>query len=169
MGAFDKFKNEISKFINVSDAEYEDYDPDEETVEKEERRASVKERNSEPDYSNVASERSRSRKQNVVSINGNNGPSVRTIGDSQVVVKKVAGVSEVGPVADILKQGKIVVLNLEDCPVDALQRVIDILYGVTYAIDGSFNSIAEKAFVITPYNVSVSNEEYSEIVDSQDY
>ena len=34
MGAFDKFKSEISKFINVSDAEYEDYDPDEESFEK---------------------------------------------------------------------------------------------------------------------------------------
>ena len=168
MGAFDKFKNEISKFINVSDAEYEDYDPEEETVEKEERRTVAKDRSFDSEYSNVSSER-KSRKQNVVSINGNNGPAVRTMGDSQVVVKKVSGVSEVGPVADILKQGKIVVLNLEDCPVDALQRVIDILYGVTYAIDGSFNSIAEKAFVITPYNVSVSNEEYSEIVDSQDY
>ena len=140
MGAFDKFKSEISKFINVSDAEYEDYDPDEESFEKEEKRTFTKERNSETDYSNVVSDRSRSsRKQNVVSINGNNGPAVRSLGDSQVVVKKVSGVSEVGPVADILKQGKIVVLNLEECPGEAIQRVIDILYCVTYAIDGSFN------------------------------
>ena len=166
MGAFDKFKNEISKFINVSDAEYEDYDPAEEEFEKEEKTSS-KNWNSEPEYSKPKTQRER--KQNVVSIDGSRGPAVRTLGDSQVVVKKVSGVSEVGSVADILKQGRIVVLNLEECPSDALQRVIDILYGVTYAIDGSFNSIAEKAFVITPYNVSVSNEEYSEIIESQDY
>ena len=167
MGAFDKFKNEISKFINVSDVEYEDYDPADEELEKEEKRTPAKEWNSEPEYSKTKSQRER--KQNVVSIEGSRGPSVRTLGDSQVVVKKVSGVAEVGPVADILKQGKIVVLNLEECPADALQRVIDILYGVTYAIDGSFNSIAEKAFVITPYNVSVTNDEYSEIIESQDY
>ncbi len=167
MGAFDKFKNEISKFINVSDAEYEDYDPEEESYEKEETRTQVKERYPEPDYSSSAPQK-KSKKQNVVPLDGGRTPAVRTLGDSQVVVKKVAGVSEVGPVADILKQGRIVVLNLEECPTDALQRVIDILYGVTYAIDGSFNSIAEKAFVITPYNVSVSNDEYSEIVDSQE-
>lgn len=167
MGAFDKFKNEISKFINVSDVEYEDYDPADEETEKEEKRIPAKEWNSEPEYSKPKSQRER--KQNVVSIDGSRGAAVRTLGDSQVVVKKVSGVSEVGSVADILKQGKIVVLNLEECPSDALQRVIDILYGVTYAIDGSFNSIAEKAFVITPYNVSVTNDEYSEIIESQDY
>lgn len=165
MGAFDKFKNEISKFINVSDAEYEDYDPAAEETDEE--KASSKNRNVETDYSKPKAQRER--KHNVVSIDGNREPSVRSLGDSQVVVKKVSSVSEVGSVADILKQGRIVVLNLEECPNDAIQRVIDILYGVTYAIDGSFNSIAEKAFVITPYNVSVTNDEYSEIIESQDY
>ena len=62
MGAFDKFKNEISKFINVSDAEYEDYDPEEESYEKEETRTPVKERYPEPDYSRSAPQK-KSKKQ----------------------------------------------------------------------------------------------------------
>lgn len=171
MGAFDKFKDGISKFINVADSEYEDYDPADDATEKEDKRTPVKDWSSEPEYSKVKSQRSEraERKQNVVSIDGSRNPAVRSLGDSQVVVKKVSGVSEVGSVADILKQGRIVVLNLEECPADAIQRVIDILYGVTYAIDGSFNPIAEKAFVITPYNVSVSSEEYSEIGETENY
>lgn len=168
MGVFDKFKDSISKFVNVTDSDYEEYDEQvTETPAKEERKSFSSSHDWEPD-SNYAGSRvlrteKSEKKGNVVSIDGNRGHSVRTIGDSQVVVKKVSGVAEVGSAADILKQGKIVVLNLEECPIDALQRVIDILYGVTYALDGSFNSIAEKAFVITPYNVSVSSEDYSEL------
>lgn len=79
--------------------------------------------------------------------------------DSQVVLRKVSSVADVGAVADILKAGHIVVLNLENCNPDHVQRVIDILFGVSYAIDGTFKPIADKAFVITPYNVTVTADE----------
>ena len=90
---------------------------------------------------------------NVVSMNGSK-PTVAA--KPNVVLQKVTQFEEVYHVADILKDNRIVVLNLEACPQDIMQRVIDILYGVSYALDGSFEKIAGKAFVITPKSVSVT-------------
>ena len=172
MGAFDKFKNGIHKFINVTEDGYEDNyaadnyndygsqyqdssDSEYEAIENELRNVTGKSRAAKP-----------AKHTNVVQMDNNRQGTLRSVSDTQVVVKKVSDVNEVGNVADVLKQRKIVVLNLEDCPNEALQRVRDILYGVTYALDGSFNAIAEKAFVITPDNVSVASEDYSELTDN---
>ncbi|MBO5859204.1 MAG: cell division protein SepF, partial [Clostridia bacterium] len=70
---------------------------------------------------------------------------------------------EVGEVADILNDKRIVILNLETCPNDVSQRIIDFLYGVAYANHGDFRKIAGRAYIITPYNVPVSGELVDEI------
>ncbi len=159
MGVMDKMKTGINKFFTVTDDDYYDYEEEETAAEPV---APVREEERQPEPVKPRREKART---NVVSLESGRGPAIRSLGDSQVVVKKVTGVAEVGAVADILKQNRIVVLNLEDCPADAVQRVIDILYGVSYALDGAFNPIAEKAFVITPSNVSVQGEDYSELGD----
>ncbi len=98
------------------------------------------------------SERSSS---NVVNING---PKVVPPAKPRVVFQKIDSFAEVTKVADVLKEKRIVVLNLEACPNTDAQRIIDMLFGVSYANDGDFKKIADRAYIITPNNVPVSGE-----------
>ncbi len=80
-----------------------------------------------------------------------------------VVFQKIDRFEEVAEVADILNQKRIVILNLETCPNDISQRIIDFLYGVAYANHGEFKKVAGRAYIITPNNVPVSGELIDEI------
>ena len=83
-----------------------------------------------------------------------------------VVFQKIDKFEEVGEVADILNEKRIVILNLETCPNDVSQRIIDFLYGVAYANHGDFKKVAGRAYIITPYNVPVSGELLDELSGS---
>lgn len=93
---------------------------------------------------------------NVVNINSSKASSDRS--KPHVVFQKIDRFSEVGKVADILNEKRIVILNLETCPNDDSQRIIDFLYGVAYANHGDFKKVAGRAYIITPYNVPVTGE-----------
>lgn len=99
---------------------------------------------------------------NVVNIN--NAKPV-TASKPRVVFQKADKFDDVFRVADVLKDKRIVVLNLETCPDSVAQRVIDVLFGVAYADNGDFKKIANKAYVITPNNVSVTGELEDNSVD----
>ncbi len=92
---------------------------------------------------------------NVVSING---PKAAPSAKPRVVFQQIDSFEEVTKVADILKEKRIVVLNLETCPNTDAQRIIDVLYGVSYANDGDFKKVAGRAYIITPNNVPVTGE-----------
>ncbi|MCQ2481692.1 MAG: cell division protein SepF [Clostridia bacterium] len=101
---------------------------------------------------------------NVVSINSPKPAPTKP----SVVFQQIDKFEDVNKVADILKQKRIVVLNLENCPNDVSQRIIDVLYGVSYAGDGDFKRIAGRAYIITPNNVPVSGELGIDISDYAD-
>ena len=63
----------------------------------------------------------------------------------------------------LTNEKRIVILNLETCPNDVSQRIIDFLYGVAYANHGDFKKVAGRAYIITPYNVPVSGELLDEL------
>ena len=86
-----------------------------------------------------------------------------TAAKPHVVFQKIDRFEEVAEVADILNQKRIVILNLETCPNDISQRIIDFLYGVAYANHGEFKKVAGRAYIITPNNVPVSGELIDEI------
>ncbi len=77
---------------------------------------------------------------------------------AQVVVKKLDRYEDVGSVADVLNEKRIVVFNLETCPNDVSVRIIDFLSGVAYANGGEMKRIAGRAYIITPYNVPITGE-----------
>jgi len=85
---------------------------------------------------------------------------------SQVVFKKVDRFDDVGEVADVLNEKRIVILNLETCPNDISRRVLDFLYGVAYANSGEIKRVAGRAYIITPYNVPVTGELLDELENS---
>jgi cell division inhibitor SepF len=68
-------------------------------------------------------------------------------------------------VADRFKQNVPVILNLQSTSADLSKRLIDFSSGLTYALDGGMQKIAEKTFMLTPANVEVSAEEKARLVE----
>ena len=68
-------------------------------------------------------------------------------------------------VADRFKQGVPVILNLQATEGELAKRLIDFASGLTYAMDGGMQKIADKTFLLTPRNVEVSAEEKARLVE----
>ena len=68
-------------------------------------------------------------------------------------------------VADQFKDHIPVILNLQGTDVDLSKRLIDFCSGLTYALDGGMQRIAEKMFLLTPRNVEVSAEERARLIE----
>ena len=74
---------------------------------------------------------------------------------------KVVRPSELGDVieiADCLKAGQTVVLNLDDVDDETAKRMIDYIAGVLYAINGTIERPSDRTFLLTPDGVSVDSD-----------
>jgi cell division inhibitor SepF len=68
-------------------------------------------------------------------------------------------------VADKLKTDVPVILNLQHADTDLSKRLIDFASGLTYALDGGMQRVADKVFMLTPRNVEVSAEEKARLLE----
>ena len=68
-------------------------------------------------------------------------------------------------VADRFKDGIPVVLNLQSTENELQQRLIDFASGLTYALDGGMQRIADRVFMLTPRNVEISAEERAQLIE----
>ena len=68
-------------------------------------------------------------------------------------------------IADRLKQATPVIVNLQEADQDLSKRLIDFSSGLTYALNGSMQRIAERVFLLTPPNVEVSAEERAKALE----
>ena len=68
-------------------------------------------------------------------------------------------------VADRFKQDTPVILNLQTTDSELAKRLIDFASGLTYALDGGMQKVAEKTFMLTPRNVEVSAEQTAQLVE----
>jgi cell division inhibitor SepF len=68
-------------------------------------------------------------------------------------------------VADKFKDNVPVILNLQSVDNDLAKRLIDFASGLTYAMDGGMQRIAEKVFMLTPRNVEISAEERARLIE----
>ena len=68
-------------------------------------------------------------------------------------------------VADRFKDSIPVVLNLQGVDTDLSKRLIDFASGLTYALDGGMQRIADKVFMLTPRNVQISAEERAQLIE----
>jgi cell division inhibitor SepF len=62
-------------------------------------------------------------------------------------------------IADRFKAQIPVILNLQSADTELSKRLIDFASGLTYALDGSMQRVADKVFLLTPRNVELSAEE----------
>jgi cell division inhibitor SepF len=68
-------------------------------------------------------------------------------------------------IADKFKVGIPVILNLQGCDAELSKRLIDFTSGLTYAMDGGMQRVADKVFLLTPRNVEVSAEERAKLLE----
>jgi cell division inhibitor SepF len=68
-------------------------------------------------------------------------------------------------IADRFKEGMPVILNLQGSDQELAKRLIDFGSGLTYALDGGMQRVADKVFLLTPRNVEVSAEERARMLE----
>ena len=89
----------------------------------------------------------------------------RSGGDVRVHFVAPKSFNDVQDVADKFKDSIPVILNLQGTDTDLSKRLIDFSSGLTYALDGGMQRIADKVFLLTPRNVEVSAEERARLVE----
>ena len=68
-------------------------------------------------------------------------------------------------IADKYKQGIPVILNLQGADTELSKRLIDFASGLTYALNGGMQRVADKVFLLTPRNVEVSAEQRAALLE----
>ena len=68
-------------------------------------------------------------------------------------------------IADKFKESIPVILNLQSSDSELSKRLIDFASGLTYALEGGMQRVADKVFLLTPRNVEVSAEERARLLE----
>ena len=68
-------------------------------------------------------------------------------------------------IADKFKESIPVILNLQGSDSELSKRLIDFASGLTYALEGGMQRVADKVFLLTPRNVEVSAEERARLFE----
>jgi cell division inhibitor SepF len=68
-------------------------------------------------------------------------------------------------IADKFKHSIPVILNLQSADAELSKRLIDFASGLTYALDGGMQRVADKVFLLTPRNVEVSAEQRAQMLE----
>jgi cell division inhibitor SepF len=86
-------------------------------------------------------------------------------GELQVHLVVPKSFNDAQQIADQFKSSVPVILNLQQTDTDLSKRLIDFASGLTYAMDGGMQRIADKVFLLTPRNVEVSAEERARLIE----
>jgi cell division inhibitor SepF len=89
----------------------------------------------------------------------------RTNGDVRVHLVIPKSFNDAQQIADKFKDSIPVILNLQSSDTDLSKRLIDFASGLTYALDGGMQRIADKVFMLTPRNVEISAEERARLIE----
>jgi cell division inhibitor SepF len=90
---------------------------------------------------------------------------VRNPGASRVHLILPRSFNDAQQVADRFKNGVPVILNLQSADSELSKRLIDFASGLTYALDGGMQRIADKVFLLTPSDVELSAEDRARMLE----
>ena len=89
----------------------------------------------------------------------------RSVGRAEVHLVVPKSFNDAQQVADRFKASVPVIINLQTAEVDLSKRLIDFASGLTYALDGGMQRVADKVFLLTPADVEVSAEERAALLE----
>jgi len=78
--------------------------------------------------------------------------------EGSITVMPVSSFADIQKAADRLKAGEPQIVNLEKTPPEVAERLIDFLNGVTYALDGFVEKVAEGAYLFTPSHIAIQTD-----------
>ena len=96
---------------------------------------------------------------------GGNGGNGRSGADVQVHLVVPKNFNDAQQIADRFKRDIPVIINLQTAETQLAKRLIDFASGLTYALDGGMQRIADKVFMLTPRNVQISAEERAQLIE----
>ena len=171
-------KGTVDKLLNLMkltedeeyDEEYEEYEEDEEEYKEDKQERFSFFRKKEPVEEETAAvkqplEISREAKERrftstggskVISMNGRG---------VEVCVIKPQDFIEAQTAADLLREGRTVVINFEGVELTIAQRSIDFIGGATYALNGSLQAVSSNIFIAAPDSIEVSGDLKNEIMN----
>ncbi len=131
----------------------------------------VDENEFEEEFEEVAEETERPKRETISRRHSFDRKNSDSTAAMKVVIVRPEMFDEVKNIADHLKQGKTVVLNLETANRDVSRRIVDFMSGAAYALSCKLKKIANNTFMIVPESTDIAGElfldEYNE--DSYDY
>lgn len=92
--------------------------------------------------------------------------SIRTTTQLRVMIAQPRRLEDVPLVADEVKEGMTIVLNLENQERETLRRMLDVLSGVAYGLDATISRIAPNTYIIVPFNVEFEGVLMDELTNS---
>lgn len=146
------------------DDEYEEIDDEEEEKTKAPHIFPSKKKKEEEEPASVLSEAPR--RQTYTSRRTANNKVVSMNGHGvEVFVIKPQDFSESKVAADLLREGRTVVINMEGVGNPEAQRTIDFIGGACYAVDGTLQAISKNIFIAAPDNIEVNGDLRDEIMN----
>lgn len=92
--------------------------------------------------------------------------SIRTTTQLRVMIAQPRRLEDIPLVADEVKEGMTIVLNLENQERETLRRMLDVLSGVAYGLDATISRIASNTYIIVPFNVEFEGVLMDELTNS---
>lgn len=92
-------------------------------------------------------------------------PDNRVAPSTRVSVIDPANFNDAQALADRFKRQQPVILNLQHADGELSRRMVDFCSGLTYALDGQIQTVANRVFLLTPRNVEVSAEERKRLAE----
>jgi cell division inhibitor SepF len=163
--------HKVAVYFGIADDEDEIYDEDETLAPHDELERSYQER---PSVRKLSGSRSRTDYDEIFSDEpAQRTPSSRVVRPLEAARPARVEVHLVVPknfndaqqIADKYKVDIPVILNLQGSDTELAKRLIDFCSGLTYALDGGMQRIADKIFLLTPRNVEVSAEEKARLIE----
>ncbi|MBA2377206.1 MAG: cell division protein SepF [Actinomycetota bacterium] len=99
---------------------------------------------------------------------GSNSSHLRAVPDqrpAKVSVLEPSSFNDAQALADRFKRQQPVILNLQSVDGDLSRRMVDFCAGLTYALDGNIQTVANRVFLLTPRDVEVSAEERKKLAE----
>ncbi len=86
-------------------------------------------------------------------------PITPELNQAMINIKKPRTIEDARESADLLKEGRVVVMNLGQIEKDMAREIVYFLSGTTYALNGDYKKIGNDIFLFTPYGVEVTHLE----------
>jgi cell division inhibitor SepF len=92
-------------------------------------------------------------------------PDQNRVPPTRVSVVDPSSFNDAQALADRFKRQQPVILNLQQADAELSRRMVDFCAGLTYALDGQIQTVANRVFLLTPRNVEVSAEERKRLAE----